>query len=65
MNSPTMEATQWVEIDVQHPIATEQIMHKETTIPSNMHQVTTQISSQYQATSIHNGGNDDEVVSTQ
>jgi hypothetical protein len=46
LNSPIMEATQWVEIDVQHQIATEQIMYKETTIPSNMHQMTTQISSQ-------------------
>lgn len=37
-------------------------MHKESIIPSNIHHVTSQISSQQKAMNTHNGGNNSELV---
>jgi hypothetical protein len=72
VNAPIMEVVQWVEVDVQHQISIEHVVHKELTIPSNIHQVSPWISTQQCASSTHNGGNNnklfqnlDEVVSTQ
>jgi hypothetical protein len=40
MNAPIMEATQWVQINIQHQISIEYVVHMETTIFSNIHHVT-------------------------
>ncbi len=55
VNAPKMDATHKVEANEQHQITIELIMQKDPFVPSTIHQVTPQTSTQPWAVNTHNG----------